>query len=147
MPARSIWCSWKAALAQSHSSCEIAAAVASSSSAKCSRRVVLDAADGALGREELECEPDVVALGDRAHGDGRDVVPATWPHAQEPFGDETRQRVMHGTARHAELVGERVQAQLRARRLLAREDPRAELVVDALVEVDGGESDGHLCGT
>ena len=86
--ARSIWNSWKAALAASHSSCEIAASVASRRSAKRSSRAVVDAADGELGREQLEREPYVVALGDRARGHGRDEVAAPRAYAQEALGHE-----------------------------------------------------------
>ena len=105
-------------------------------------------ADRALRCEKLEREADVVALGDCERGHGRDVVAATRPHAQQSLGDEARQCVVHRAARNAELVGERVQAQLRACRLLSREDARAELVVDPLVQVDGGgQGGGHLCWT
>ena len=108
---------------------------------------MLDDAERALRREELECQADVVSLRERARGHGCDVVPAPRPHREQPLGDEARQRVVDRAPGDAELGGERVQAELRSRRLLAREDARAELVVDPLVEIRGRERRPTSCWT
>ena len=115
MPARSIWHSWNAAFAVSHSSCEIAATVASESSRSRASWAASSVPDRALGRVQLERQPNVVPLATACARDRRDVVAAPRLDGQEPFGDESRQRVVHGAARDAELGGELVQEQLRAR--------------------------------
>ena len=146
MPATSIWCSWNAALAVSHSSCEIAAFVLSRSSAKRASCAGVEAADRALGGEELECEPHVVALGHRARRHRRDEVTASRSHGEQALGDEPRERVMNGTAGDSELGREHVEAELASGRLLPREHSHPQLVVDALVEVRSGERPGHRAG-
>ena len=108
------------------------------------RRV--EAADRALGSEELECEPHVVALGHRARRHRGDEVTASRSHGEQALGDEPRERVMNGTAGDSQLGRERVEAELVSGGLLPREHSHPQLVVDALVEVRRGERLGHRAG-
>ena len=105
---------------------------------------LVEHSDRALRREELECQAHVVSLCNRACRHRSDVVPAPRPHREQALGDETRERVVHRAPGYAELVCERVQAQLRSRGLLSREDARSKLVVDPLVEVRPGECQRHV---
>ena len=92
---------------------------------------------------ELEREPDVVALEERLARDRGDEVAAPGLDGQEPLGHEPRERVVHGAARDAELGRELVEAELRARAVLARQDPAPQRVVDLLVEVRAGKEGRH----
>ena len=143
MPARSIWNSWKAAFAGSHSSCEIALDSRHErdrSSAICSS---VDGADRDVGRVQLEREAHVVPLEQRVGGDRRDEVAAARLDGQQALRDEAGQRVVHGAPRDAELGRELVQAQLRARPRIARRTALPQRLVDLLVEVRAREQGRH----
>ena len=114
VPARSIWNSWKAALAASHSSCEIAASDSTISARNRSSFAPVDRADRALGRVQLEREAHVVPVDQRLRRHRRDVVPAARLDREQALRDEARQGMVHRAARDAELGRELVQAQLRA---------------------------------
>jgi len=99
--------------------------------------------DRDVGGVELEGEAYLVALDQRVGVHGRDEVAAPRLHGQKPLGHEPRQRVVDRAPRDAQLGGELVEAELRARAGIARKDPLAERLVDLVVEVGAGEQDGH----
>ena len=104
----------------------------------------IDDADGSLGRMQLEREPDVVPVVDDRGRHGRDVVAAARLDREEPLGDEPGQGMVHGAAGDAELGGELVQAQLRARPGVAPEHALPESLVDLLVQVRALERRRHV---
>ena len=143
MPARSIWYSWNAAFAVSHSSCEMAAIGGVEELAEPRQLLGRQPPDRPLRGMQLERDAHVVPLLERVRGDRRHVVPAPGLHREEPFGDETRERVVHRAARHAQLGGELVQAQLLARAGGAGEDPLPQRLVDLFVEVRARQGGRH----
>ena len=116
MRARSTWCSWKAAFAESHSACETASAVAVVQLAEAAQLVAADA-----------CRPPAPPPAARAPAARRTcssvaasvsavhVVAAPRLHGQQALGDEPRQSVVDGAARDAERRRQLVQAHLLAR--------------------------------
>ena len=74
-----------------------------------------DPADGCLGRVQLERPADVVALDECRRGQRVDVVAAARLDREQALGDEPGEGVVDGAAGDAEIGGELVQAELRAR--------------------------------
>ena len=120
LPARSIWNSWKAAFAASHSSCEIASSVASHQASGSARAAPRRGARPCARRRAARARAARRSRRRARLGHGGHVVAAPRLHRQQALRDEPRQRVVHGAARDAELGRELVQAELGARPGLAR---------------------------
>src|SRR5262249_51532337 len=107
--------------------------------AKRSACVRPDPPDRGLDGIDLERRARVVGLPHQPRRERPPAVAARRARGHQPLAHEPRERVVHRTPRHAELVGERLEAELLAGAEVAREQPLAYPLICLLVEVDAHE--------